>query len=60
MGLRDTATPQDGPELTAAAEAIVATIENYSKPVIFAPWINDPQQQFSFCLTGGFSPLIPG
>jgi len=42
MGLRDTAAPRDGPELIAAAETIVETIEIYRKPVIFAPWINDP------------------
>ncbi len=42
MGLRDTAAPHDGPELTAAVETIVAAIEHYPKPVIFAPWINDP------------------
>jgi LmbE family N-acetylglucosaminyl deacetylase len=42
MGLRDTAAPQDGPELTAAVETIVETIKDYRKPVIFAPWINDP------------------
>jgi LmbE family N-acetylglucosaminyl deacetylase len=42
MGLRDTAAPQGGLELTAAVETIVETIESYRKPVIFAPWINDP------------------
>jgi LmbE family N-acetylglucosaminyl deacetylase len=42
MGLRDTAAPHDGPELTAAIETIIETIERYRKPVIFAPWINDP------------------
>jgi len=42
MGLRDTAAPRDGPELAAAVETIIATIDGYRKPVIFAPWINDP------------------
>jgi LmbE family N-acetylglucosaminyl deacetylase len=42
MGLRDTAAPQDGPELAAATETIVAMIGSYRKPVIFAPWIHDP------------------
>ncbi len=42
MGLRDTGGASDGPELTAAIETIIETIERYRKPVIFAPWINDP------------------
>jgi LmbE family N-acetylglucosaminyl deacetylase len=42
MGIRDTAAPQNGPELTTAVGAIVDVIESYREPVLFAPWINDP------------------
>jgi LmbE family N-acetylglucosaminyl deacetylase len=42
LGVRDTATPQDGPELAAAAQTIIETIRHYPNPVVFAPWINDP------------------
>jgi LmbE family N-acetylglucosaminyl deacetylase len=42
LGVRDTAAPQDGPALAAAAETIIETIKNYANPVIFAPWLNDP------------------
>ncbi len=42
LGVRDTAAPQYGPELTAAAQTIIETIRHYPNPVVFAPWINDP------------------